>query len=163
MPQFHEIPQLALAKGLPTSIVRGSWRQILRLIVVPGYLYWVDYCIWCCWIAHFGGERCSRYCWLRKLCCLLFLAWVYADSFWCVNFPFAHTHWDFSMIWCTQMYMSRLHLNASHICNYIYIYNIINNGLFLEQEAILFQKESNCPGLKEEAADFWNGQGIHVP
>ena len=54
------------------------------------------------------------------------------------------------------MYMSRLHFNVSHICNYIYIYNIINNGLFLEQEAILFQKESKCcPGLKEEAADFW--------
>ena len=40
---------------------------------------------------------------------------------------------------------------------------IVNNALFLEQEAILFQKESKCcPGL-EEAADFWNGQGIHVP
>ena len=48
------IPWKALAKGLPTSIVKGSWRQIFRLIVVPGYLYWVGYCIWCCWIAHFG-------------------------------------------------------------------------------------------------------------
>lgn len=79
MKGLGERPSYFNSKGFLTPNIQAHCRARISLLSWLLHMVLLDRTFW--------GERCSRYCWLTKWCCLLFLAWVYADSFWCANFP----------------------------------------------------------------------------